>query len=351
VVAPPGSNYFYIDPRDFDPSTSARVPEHLRAFADSNREAIRVAGGVVTRHQSNWGIDYRTRTEWLPYEPVRLLSDAIFLTAIMDLEAGRADDATRMVVTQLGVAASLRQEPDLIAQLRSCSSARQAIDAIRQVVTRSAPSAAALAVLASWLAENRIVDPLRMSVMSDLKHGNAVLARLENGDIDPDVATDLYPETWPSWAKVLMGPAGRIARPLVRQARVQSLQYYDRVLDWLASPRPHLTMPEFPPPQRWALADRLTSKLVYGTLRETDLFDDFLSRLGAAELAVALRRFKLDRGTYPDDLTALAPRYLAAISIDPYTGRPPIYVRQADGFTLRTRVPAVGGTFDWNVPR
>ena len=95
---------------------------------------------------------------------------------------------------------------------------------------------------------------------------------------------------------------------------------------------------ELPRPQRWDLVDRLTSKLVYGIWRETDFFDDFLSELGAAEVAVALRRFKLDGGTYPDDLSVLAPRYLADIPIDPYTGRPPVYMRQDDGFTLRTTV-------------
>lgn len=351
VVPLPGAKYHHIDFR-----APAPVPAELRAFAEANRDAIRLADGVRTRRQSNWESDYRGGSDMLPYESIRILSDAIYLTALVDLEAGRADDATSMVVNGLGVSASLRQEPiGFVQYVRTCDVARRQIEAIREIVSRSEPSARALEELATWLAENRTPDPMQVSVLSMVKGTNAMFARMENGDIDRNTATWIYPMTWPSWPSAYLGVAARIGRPFVRQARVRYLQYMGQVLDVLSSPRPHPSLPELPTPQRWALVDRLTDKFTGGRPGEDRLFDDFTSELSAAELAVALRRFRLDRGAYPDELSPLVPRYLASLPIDPFTGQPPVYARQGKGFTLRARgsVPEMAAwrTLEWNVPK
>jgi hypothetical protein len=76
-----------------------------------------------------------------------------------------------------------------------------------------------------------------------------------------------------------------------------------------------------------------------GLVRTIESGDLFASELNAAELAVALRRFRLDRGAYPDDLSALAPEYLASVPIDPFTGRPPVYTRKGAGFELHAEGP------------
>lgn len=348
AVRLPGSTFHHIDFR-----APAPVPSELRAFAEANRQAVRLAGDVRTRRQSNWEIDYRK--EILPQESIRILSDAIYLTALLDLEAGRADDATSLVVSGLGVSASLRQEPGFGQYMRTNETGKRQIEAIREIVTRSEPSPGALEELAWWLAENRTPDPAWMDVLSGLKHGNAMFARMESGDIDPNVVDYIYPMTWPSWPSVLVRPAARIGRPFVREARLRYLRHMEQLLDLIASPRPHAAVPEPPEPQRWALVDRLTYKFTFSSGWEIEFFDDFMSELGAAEVAVALRRYRLDRGAYPDDLSALAPAYLESLPIDPYTGVPPVYARQGAGFTLRAKSlrpeTARWRTLEWNVPR
>ena len=62
------------------------------------------------------------------------------------------------------------------------------------------------------------------------------------------------------------------------------------------------------------------------------------SVLGVTEIGVALRRYRLDRGSYPDELSALVPAYLARLPIDPVTGRPPVYARSGAGFTLKAEI-------------
>jgi hypothetical protein len=84
---------------------------------------------------------------------------------------------------------------------------------------------------------------------------------------------------------------------------------------------------------------RWDSMFTAGLVRAIESGDQFTSELNAAELAVALRRFRLDRGSYPDELSALVPDYLASVPIDPFTGRPPVYTRKGAGFELHAERP------------
>jgi hypothetical protein len=84
--------------------------------------------------------------------------------------------------------------------------------------------------------------------------------------------------------------------------------------------------------------------------------DDFSSVLGAAELSVALRRYRSDRGAYPDDLASLAPVYLPSVPVNPFTGKTPVYARKGNGFTLsvpysRVKDRPAPPTSEWTVTR
>lgn len=72
----------------------------------------------------------------------------------------------------------------------------------------------------------------------------------------------------------------------------------------------------------------------------TDVGDAWTASLSRTAIAVALRRFRLERGAYPERLDELTPPYLETLPIDPFTGRPPEYARAGDGFELRTQLRA-----------
>jgi len=264
------------------------------------------------------------------------MSSAIFVTSLLDIEAGRLDDAARAIASGLAISASMRQETETVAQLiRIGNIASLHLRALRHLLNLATPSAPALEELAFWLAENRKPDPMQLALLGEMKQTNAMFARMEKGDIDADTIGYIYPMTWPRWPSVFVKPAAVIGRPFVRAARLRYLQHMDQMLDAQMGPRPRPVIPELPTPQRWELVDRLVEKFAAGTWQRSDTGDDFASSLGVTEIAVALRRFKLDRGDYPDDLSALMPGYLDQLPIDPYTGRTPVYARQGSGFLLR----------------
>jgi hypothetical protein len=83
--------------------------------------------------------------------------------------------------------------------------------------------------------------------------------------------------------------------------------------------------------------------------------DELRAEATLAMTAVALRRHRLEHGTYPPSLDALVPAYLPALPIDPFTGRPIDYKTAGAGFELAAQVRGYRGVpadrFTWSIPR
>ena len=94
-----------------------------------------------------------------------------------------------------------------------------------------------------------------------------------------------------------------------------------------------------------------------GLERSLETSDLHHSAVGMTELAVALRRYRLAHGEYPEELSALAPTYIASVPSDPLSGTSPVYTRQGVGFTLRSEHPkaderaATAAALKWTVTR
>jgi hypothetical protein len=332
---------------------SAPVPADLRAFVEANSAAVRLAADIRTPGQSNWEVDYQKMGDSPPWTEVRHLSDAIWVTARLDIEAGRADAAAAKHSSGLALAASITQEPELVSQLIRIATLTRQISGVQRLLTDAEPSRPALDELARWLTENRAPDQMRSALLGALKQTHAIVARMEEGDVDLTTARYLYPETWPALPESWYGPIVRAARPMVRLAHARYLRQMGELLAVEEGPRPRPAWPERMLPRRWELVNRLVDKFASGIERCIETEDDSRSEIGAAEVAVALRRYRLDHGVYPDDVSVLVPRYLTELPADPYTGRPPVYSRQGAGFTLRAGRPAPATWFvlEWNVPR
>jgi hypothetical protein len=254
---------------------------------------------------------------------LRTLGNALAYAAILDIKRGRPEDASANVAAGLAVAASLRREPWLLGQLIRVAVALQQCEAARSLITQSEPSAAALAALARVLVDSRETDPMRVALRGELALQNTAFLKLERGEPSDMFELGRSPFRF-----------GRIGRPFVRLARLRYLQEMERLIDVEAGPRPRPPFPNRPRYARWDWRSLATS-FFPGLERAVESGDTHNGVLGVAEIGVALRRYRLDRGDYPEDLAALMPVYLARLPIDPVTGRPPVYERRGAGFTLK----------------
>jgi hypothetical protein len=355
TVLVPGGEYPHLISalnRFMTTPATAPLPTDLATFLEANRAALRVADEARTRRQSNWEAGYTmVGSSPPPWMEIKMLSNAIYLAARLDLHAGRPDDAAREIASGLAVSASVRQEPDLIAQLIRCALGIQQFEAVQQLVIQAEPSKVSLEELSRWLVENQGWDPAQVGLLSELKHFNAMLTRVENGN----VARVTGAADSPFW----LGPVAWLGRPLIRLAHVRQLKQVAHLLDEQTGPRPRpeLLAPAAPPRLRWwQWMRRLDNVSVAGLERTMDTSDRFNSELGATELAVALRRFRIDHGTYPDALSALVPAYVANVPIDPFTGQPPVYSRDGAGFQLHAQggknvSPLTASALEWTVPK
>jgi hypothetical protein len=114
----------------------------------------------------------------------------------------------------------------------------------------------------------------------------------------------------------------------------------------------HLRPPsEEPQPWWWR---RFISMFTAGSERAVRSGDESRAVVTLAATALALRRFRLDRGGYPPNLDALVPAFLTAVPLDPFTGRPPAYATAGAGFEIRVDAPrdaVPADLFDWKIPR
>jgi hypothetical protein len=333
VNAPPESLGRAVETLQSPKSTTA-ITEELRALVTGSQDALRLLAGLESRRQSVWG-----EAEGPRLLEIRQLGNLAYITALIDLTEGRVDRSVDRVVEALDVSNSLATEPTLIAQLIRITVGFTSLDVTQRLLAQAEPSRSALDKLSLRLVESRQPEPVRTGLLGEVAYVNLLLARAEAGR--SSAGTGLVP---------LAGPLGRLARPILRLARTTYLKQMERLLDLQSGPRPRPAVPASPQPGWWS-PDRLVSNLTPGLERAIETGDDFSAALAGAEIAVALRRFRLDSGAYPERLGALAPAYLEEIPVDPFTGAPPVYARQAAGFTLHTGRRPSRPLADWIVTK
>jgi hypothetical protein len=281
---------------------------------------------------------------------LRLLSNAICLAALIDLEDGRPDSAMHQTGTGLAIASTLREEPVLVPQLIRIAAAGVQFRAIQRILVSSEPSGSALEDVAHWLTESRSPSPISVGLLSEARLGHAAWKKIESGRVEDLIDVTYNPPAW------VVGPYARLSRPLARLAHLRYLESFGRLLEIQAGARPRPAYVPAPPRAIWGLLKPFYAwSITAGLARSVEVGDTFVSELNATEIGVALRRFRVDRGAYPDELSALVPGYLASVPIDPFTGRPPVYTRKGAGFELhaegpKSRTPRPS-TLDWVVPR
>lgn len=316
------------------PESAATVDDDLRAVVNGNQQAIDLLGDLDSRQQSSWDDGDPQLLQ------LRQLGNLLYAAAMTDLADGRADQAAERVVQGLDVANSLANEQTLIAQLIRVAVGIPALDTTQRLLAQAEPSPSALEKLADRLAQCRRPDPMRAGLIGEAINVNLSFAGSETGLGSTNGGTPL-----------LGGPLGRVARPLVRTARTSYLAQMEALLDRQTGPRPRHTAPALAEPRWWSPVDRLISTVMPGLERAIETGDAFNSALAGAEIAVALRRFRLQTGTYPDQLSALVPAYFDTVPIDPFTGAAPVYSRQGPGFSLQTARRSNRPLADWRVTK
>jgi hypothetical protein len=325
----------------------------LRQAVSESRLALQVLDEIESRPKANWELIYSDghRMRLPSLMAIRNLGDVNAAAGRVALAEGNGDEAVRRARLGLALAGSLGQEPNLLIQLIHLAVGNEQLRLIRDVLAAGEPSEAALESLAERLETEGAQDPVVTGLVGELKVINGTLGSIESGAIPWDTQDGRSG----FWSRALAW----FVRPAMRFGHARALGDLDQTTQY-ARLRPFerearkLRLPNDEPQPWWW--QPFSSMFVAGLGRAVRSGDEHRAMLVLAATSVALRRCRIEKGSYPEHLDELNPVYLPDVPVDPFTGREPEYARSGAGFTVKVAVPA--GTaeptrrlLEWTVPR
>jgi hypothetical protein len=325
----------------------------LRQAVSESRLALQVLDEIESRPKANWELIYSDghRMRLPSLMAIRNLGDVNAAAGRVALADGNLDEAARRARLGLALAGSLSQEPVLLIQLIRLAVAGEQLRLIRDVLAAGDPSAPALEELAGRIEESRSDDPVLTGLVGELKIINGTLDDVERG-------ATLWRQHGESGGFGSRALAWLI-RPAIRVGHARALEHLDQTIQYsrlqpFERSAQNVRLPiDEPQPWWW---QKVSSILVGGLGRSGRSGDEHRAMLVLAATSVALRRCRIEKGSYPEHLDELNPVYLPEAPVDPFTGREPEYTRSGAGFTLKAAAPA--GTaettrrlLEWTVPR
>ncbi len=263
------------------------------------------------------GTTVATPTFHLSYVPFRSLLSANAARARLAMQDTDPEPFAQALRTQLGLISHIAGIPDAGAAMFSRYQHSIVIDlatrAIHQHRTRD------------WIdaIEKALATPPRFAPNTDIDRISALLARHVIADIfaDPsNVRLGIYSPLFRDNYQYF--PGTRVGTYAGSLDEYEALRGAMPVQDVDFFQRPIVVQPRI---------ERLAVAWVGGpSNRWIDSYKGNIAHARALPLFLAIERYLLDNGKLPENLDALIPNYLAAIPIDPFTGKPLLFQPSID---------------------
>lgn len=308
----------------------AYKPETLQATLTRLAPIFQELEQASLRPSSRLPIDYE-QGEIPALLGFRAALRSLRLQAIMELRAGRSDQALAHLRTSIRVAEHLQIEPSLISALLRIALLRVAMQVAWEGIEDRRWNEAQLKTLQSDLVKIDLLPMMRRAWQSERQNMIEVFsATAENRPIPRDWE-DLNAK------KVRLGALGR--GWYYRNLLVMS-QFHTELMD-ITDVTAHRVHPAREPvPEEWLHRMRFRLDLIMARiaipalLGQSVRMSSLQAHMEMAAVACALERYRLENGQYPDQLEALRGRYLEALPHDLVTGGPLNYRRVGSSYLL-----------------
>ncbi len=293
------------------------VKELIAELLEENKRSLEILSEAARMENCRFPVNLSAG----PASRMPYLSDIGYAARILCLQAvyyagaKESQKALESIVTAFGVAKSLSNEPVLISQLVSIYCKSTAVDALRFTVNRADFNDSQLIVLDRLLADSEDLISLQRSLIGERCLGIEMF-NLPTSQISGYTARRF------SFA----GVVAFVMYKLSGMSDMDRLIYIDFMTDCIEAA-------ELPLQQRKKVFKALESKMdklpefhiilhqlapsLCGMLRR-ELTG--IANIRVARICVAVRRFYLARGRYPDSVSELVPDFLPAVLKDPFDG-------------------------------
>jgi len=268
--------------------------------------------------------------------------DARMLTLRCNVEAadGRPDNALGSVAVMVRVGQQAKTDPVIIAELVSYAIQGMGVGSLEDVLAKGSPSPGACRSLRDQLAKiDNTSSSVRAMKGEFVLCGMDVFGRVRSGQVSlaqlASLGSDASAPRW--WRRLAVRTGAWLLRPLLNADERVYLSYMEREVRAFERPWPDSKriMSE---QEDWL--DRrggtyaIVTNMVAPVLSRFGWFRDrATAAIGTARIAIALRAYRAEHGSYPVSLAELEPEGWKP-PLDPFGGKPYRYRREGSGFVV-----------------
>ncbi|MBI4618362.1 MAG: hypothetical protein HY720_32490 [Planctomycetes bacterium] len=333
VVAPVGTEdlaleAFYTMKVDLEKERAGL--EVLRGYVEKNRSALDRLHEGARLPGCRFDLQYADGFSMaMPHlSSIRGAAKLMRLEARLLLADGKNAEALRAIRDLYVLSDATREEPVLISLLVRVSMHGMAADALRRTLQEPVRDAEAVASLAEALERGRDDDHFSRALRGEQCFGVDTMERVRR-------------EGWSqvSGAVGLPQQMGWVYR-FFGWALYNDMTYYLRTMSkysalsdqpyWQSRPAEAKLEQEVQAAPQWYLMSRMIMPSLASARRA---WTKHLAKRDGARLAVAIARYRLSHGSYPEKLEQLVPAFLPELPVDPFTGSP--FAWRVDGDSAR----------------
>lgn len=316
--------------------------EEGRVLVAQTADVLRLLREGAARPECRYPIRYDTEPTIATLLPelshVRSGVRMLGLSFEVHLTDGRADAAAEDCLAAARLAKSARGEPFLISELVDIACNQLAQRQLEALLDRSELPAETLARFAPMPSEAETRKRFQHTMQSELCMGIDAFRHILSGRMDTWMLSDVkHPPlggalltalTW-VFRPVLAGDFASYIDDMSLYVELAGRPYREAHAGWQTRADALVRNTGAHP------YSRAISRLLLPALsRAAGVFEHGFECEQMAAIAVALRRYRMDCGQYPDALDALAPKYLAAVPADLFSGESLKYRKEGKGFLL-----------------
>jgi hypothetical protein len=319
---------------------SASTRELVEAYVQTNAPALAKVREALLLPRFRYPADfsYGPETELPHLSKLRELARIAALGAALDAKEGSADDWPQAVEFQLKLAGTLNDEPASISYLVRNAIIRMAVKAAERSLNRVGPGDEACRQLQAAFSRAGGTNLLPLALVGD-RAQMIPLFRISWKEMQHDTQNE---ESGSQPAK----PQRHLGKPMTI---LWLTGFFERDLNfYLQTMDKSISLAGLPPPASLTLSNYLDSATAVAQGKFYILSGISLSTLSRlamreatteafiklAATALAVERFRRDRGRLPAGLKELAPQFLDAVPTDPFDGAPLRYRLLARGYII-----------------
>jgi hypothetical protein len=302
--------------------------EPLESAAALFFEARQLANFSRGRHAVEWNLKDPLLTPLTHVWTTRDIVDLLTLDAEVSAHEDKIDQALLSVRAALVAAATIGDEPMLISQLQRPGWADYSVQALEQTLRRGQGSTDTLLKVQMALEEEEAAPVLLTTARGERAGLHALMTAVENGEV-PTARQPVLGDQRAEGVTLLQ----KRQRAYQEGVHAWLLEYSNRFVAIARLPSPEQAAPlkelldstVQAPPGAMPLLAGVSAVDVGQTCHKSQAL------LRCAAAGIAVERYRLANGRWPDDLDQLTPKYLAQVPTDPFDGKPLRYVKLLKG--------------------